>query len=68
MASDHLTDSVIKNCVVKQSHQRSQEGWLEPAVWVRLHPSWLFQLSPPQEGACKHHATFVIIKSFHSPR
>lgn len=40
-------------------------GWLEPAVWVTLHPSWLSPLSPPQERACKHHDTFVIIKSFH---
>lgn len=26
-----------------------EKGWLKPAVWVTLHPSWLSQLSRPQE-------------------
>lgn len=48
-------------CVVKYFCQT-------PACCWGYTPSFLAlsRLSPPQEGACKHHDTFVIIKSLHS--
>lgn len=68
MASDHLIDSVIQNNQCCQTLPSEEPVRLARACCLGYTTSFLAlsQLSPPEEGACKHHDTFVIIQSLHS--